>query len=247
MAGQTALLADRRDAVSSCADALRDLHTVLFQCGSSELGNLAGELAELRALCGAGLADVIAEARTRGVIENSHHASTAAWIADVAWHSRREATTLAKTSALLRSPDLDAVVDSVRQVDVDPGTAVVVATEFDKLAPDLREEAKPIVLDQFLAVGAEHGPAGVRRLRQESWPGTASRASSRNTRNAAAARSTCLPGGKPPPGCGTTGSPWTMRAARCWKPRSVRCPPRNPTPRRGNVTCGRWVGGAAQR
>jgi hypothetical protein len=166
MATGTALL-ERRQAVSGCADVLRDLHQVLFQCGSGELGSLAGELAELRALCGAGLADVIAEATTRGVIDAAQHASTAGWVADAAWHSRREATTLAKTAALLRRPDLGPVADSVRQTDVDPHTAVVVAAEFDKLAPDLVEQAKPVVLEQFRTVGAVHGPAGVRRLKQE--------------------------------------------------------------------------------
>ncbi len=43
----------------------------------------------------------------------------------------------------------------------------MVAAEFDKLAPDLRENAKTVVLQQFLSVAAEHGPGGVRRLRQE--------------------------------------------------------------------------------
>ncbi len=43
----------------------------------------------------------------------------------------------------------------------------MVAGEFDKLAPDLSDEAKPVILQQLLAVGADCGPSGVRRLKQE--------------------------------------------------------------------------------
>ena len=92
---------------------------------------------------------------------------TPAWVADHAWHSRREATTVAKTARLLRRPDLGPAADAVLSGDVDPVTATVVAAEYDKLAPDLRDDARPVVLEQFLSVGAECGPAGVRRLRQE--------------------------------------------------------------------------------
>ena len=56
---------------------------------------------------------------------------------------------------------------AVLTADVDLGTATVIAAEYGKLAPDLREDAQPVVLEQFLSVGAECGPAGVRRLRQE--------------------------------------------------------------------------------
>jgi len=160
-------LADRRQLVAGCADALRDLRTVLFQCGSGDLAGLAGDLAELRALAGAALVETIAEATARGAIDNSQHATTAGWVADVAWHSRREAATLAKTAAIVCRPDLAPVAESIRQVDLDPATAVVVAGEYDKIAPDLRAEAKPAVLEQFLNVAAEHGPGGARQLRKE--------------------------------------------------------------------------------
>ena len=121
----------------------------------------------MRALCGAQLAAVVAEAETRGVIDSSQCATTSAWVIEHAWHSRREATTVARTARLLRRPDLAPAADAVLTADVDPGTATVIVAEYDKLAPDLRDDAKPIVLDQFLIVGADHGPAGVRRLRQE--------------------------------------------------------------------------------
>ena len=43
-------LADRRQVIAACADVLRDLHTVVFQCPTGELGDLVGELAELHGL-----------------------------------------------------------------------------------------------------------------------------------------------------------------------------------------------------
>ena len=167
MAGGTTLLIDRQHAVSSCVAALRDLHTVLYQSPSGGLANLAGDLAQLRALCGAQLAAVVAEAETRGVVDASQCASTSAWVAEVAWHSRREASTIAKTARLLHRADLVPAADAVLDTDIDPGTAVVIAAEYDTLAPDLRDGAKPVVLEQFLTVGADHGPGGVRRLKQE--------------------------------------------------------------------------------
>jgi hypothetical protein len=165
--GGAALLSDRRQVIAGCAAVLRDLHTVLFQCGSGDLGDLAGDLAEVRALCGGQLAAVVAEADTRGVIDASQAATTQAWVADHAWHCRREATTVAKTARLLRRPDLAPAAQAVLSGDVDPVTATVIAAEYDTLAPDLRDDARPVVLEQFLCVGAEYGPTVVRRLRQE--------------------------------------------------------------------------------
>ena len=165
--GGAALLTDRRQAIAGCAAALCDLHTVLFQCGSDDLSDLAADLAEVRALCGAQLAAVVAEAEMRGVIDSSQCANTSEWVGEHAWHSRREATTVARTARLLRRQDLARAADAVLTGDVDLGTATVIAVEYDKLAADLRDEAKPVVLEQFLDVGADYGPAGVRRLRQE--------------------------------------------------------------------------------
>ena len=161
------LLADRRDAVSACVAALRDLRTALYQCPSDDLAGLAGDLAELRALCGAQLAATVAEAECRGVIDASQHAATSAWVADAAWHCRREASTIAKAARVLRRPDMAAAAAAMLTADIDPISATVVAAEYDKLAPDLRENAKAVVLEQFLSVAAEHGPGAVRRLRQE--------------------------------------------------------------------------------
>ena len=144
---------------------------ICIRCCSSvavvSLSGLAGGLAQVRALCGAQLAAVAAEAESRGVIDASQSAGTSGWVAEHAWHSRREAATVAKTARLLRRPDMRSAAEAVLTADVDVGTAAVVAAEYDKLAPDLVEDARPVALEHFLTVGADHGPAGVRRLRQE--------------------------------------------------------------------------------
>ena len=110
---------------------------------------------------------VVADAETRGVVEESQAASTTAWVADHGWHARRQAPTVAKAAKLLRRPEFGAVAESMLTADIDPATAVVVGAEYDKLVKDLKPDAAPIVLDQMLGVAAEHGPAGVRHLAQE--------------------------------------------------------------------------------
>ena len=160
-------LADRRQVIAACADVLRDLHTVVFQCPTGELGELVGELAELAGLVIGQLPAVVSDAEVRGVVADSQYASTTAWVADNGWHLRRQASSLAKAAILLRRPEFGAVAESMLTADIDPATAVVVGAEYDKLVKDLKPDAAPIVLDQMLGVAAEHGPAGVRHLAQE--------------------------------------------------------------------------------
>ena len=76
-------------------------------------------------------------------------------------------TPIAKAAKLLRRPELADAADSVLTADVDLGTAVVVGEQYDKLAPDLTDEAKPVVLAQLLDMGATCGPGAVRTLKQE--------------------------------------------------------------------------------
>ena len=167
MAAGAASLAERRQVIAACREVTRDLHTVGYQCPSGELGDLVGDLAELAALSMAQLAAVVADAEARGVVEASQCANTAQWVAEYGWHVRRDAYTIAKAAKLLRRPELADAADSVLTADVDLGTAVVVGEQYDKLAPDLTDEAKPVVLAQLLDVGATCGPSGVRTLKQE--------------------------------------------------------------------------------
>jgi hypothetical protein len=160
-------LASRRAAIAACRAALVGLRGVMVACSDRDLAPLAGELAEVRALAGAGIVAVTAEAEDRGVVAASQCASTAAWVADAAWHSRREAATVAKTAALFRQPDCVSIADAVCAGDVDLASAVACGQEFSKLAPDLNAAAKPVVVEQMLDIAAEHGPTGVRRLTDE--------------------------------------------------------------------------------
>ncbi|WP_353647680.1 DUF222 domain-containing protein [Nakamurella sp. A5-74] len=161
-----ASVADTRDHIAVLTARLKTLHTSVFQCPTGELGEFLGELAELRALAGAASVIVTADAETRGVVEASQSASTRGWIAEHGWHSRREATTVAKAAHILRRPELAEIADSIRTADLDLPTAVVVQGEYDKLAPQLLPDAHPFVLKQLVNHGAEYGPRGVRELRQ---------------------------------------------------------------------------------
>ena len=76
-------------------------------------------------------------------------------------------------------------------------------------------------------------PPGCAGSSRKSSPATAKPANSKTTNNAAGGRSTCPPAPRPPPASGTTSSPWTTKAAPCWKPRSDRCPNRQPNPETG--------------
>jgi hypothetical protein len=139
----------------------------LVACTDRDLSALAGELAEIRALAGAGVVAVTAETEARGVIAASQFASTAAWVADAAWHSRRESATIAKAAALFARDEYAPVADAVCDGDMDLASAVACGQEFAKLAPDLTESAKPLVLEHLLDMAYDHGPAGVRRLKDE--------------------------------------------------------------------------------
>ncbi|WP_353650975.1 DUF222 domain-containing protein [Nakamurella sp. A5-74] len=161
-----ASVADIREHAAALSAGLKTLHTNIFQCPTGELGDFLSELAKLRALAGAASVIVTADAEGRGVIEASQSASTRGWIAEHGWHSRREATTIAKATHILRRPELAEITDSIRTADLDLSTAVVVQGEYDKLAPELLLGAHPIVLKQLVNHGAEYGPRGVRELRQ---------------------------------------------------------------------------------
>ncbi|MBN9610708.1 MAG: hypothetical protein BGO26_15630 [Actinobacteria bacterium 69-20] len=165
--GDAAGLAERRRVVTASLAALRSLRSVLYQCTNDQLGALAGELAELRALAGAALAATVAEADARGVIAESHSASVRGWVAEVAPHARREASMVAACARVLRRDELSAAADALCSARLDLPTAAVIAGEYDKLAPDLAAGVAPVVLGHYIAVGADHGPGAVRRLTEQ--------------------------------------------------------------------------------
>lgn len=165
--GALVSLEARRAAFGACRSALAGLREVLVACGDRDLPSLAAELAEVRALAGAGLVAVSAEAEQRGVIAASQCASTADWVADAAWHSRRESATVAKAAGLFTRDEYAPVAEALCDGDLDLASAVACGQEFAKLVPDLAEAARPLVLERLVDIACEHGPVGVRRLKDE--------------------------------------------------------------------------------
>lgn len=63
-------------------------------------------------------------------------------------------------------PELAALRRAVLDGRVQPGAALAIATEFERLRPQLHEAARPTVLDAMVDLGGTHGPRAVRELRQ---------------------------------------------------------------------------------
>ena len=152
----------------ACADVLRDLHTVVFQCPTGELGELVGELAELAGLV------IAAAARGGGRCGSPRRGRRIAVRVDHRVGGRPRLAclagrppTVAKAAKLLRRPELGAVAESMLTADIDPATAVVVGAEYDKLVKDLKPDAAPVVLEQMLAWRRNTARPGCGTWRQE--------------------------------------------------------------------------------
>lgn len=153
--------------MDAAAAALQNLRAVIHQLPSADLGNMVAELGELAALAEAGIVTVVAEADARGVIEQSQAPNARGWIIDHAWQLRPAAGSIAKAAAVAGRPDMAVIADAVAAADIDPHLAGVIAAEYDKLRPHLRPDAHVPVLDAFLNIGMDHGPAAVRQLHAE--------------------------------------------------------------------------------
>lgn len=158
-------LADREAALDAAVEALQGLQSVVHQCPSGRLADLAGQLGQVAALATAGVTGVTADAESRGVVAESQCASTTGWISEYVWHLRSQASTLAKVVRVLRRPELAEVADGVLTADIDAGLGVVIAAQYDLLIPEIKPEAAPIVLRELYAQGAEHGVKHVKDLR----------------------------------------------------------------------------------
>lgn len=158
-------LADRVAALDAAVEALQGLQSVVHQCPSGRLADLAGQLGQVAALATAGVTGVTADAESRGVVAASQCASTTGWITEYVWHLRSQAPTLAKAVRVLRRPELAEVADGVLTADIDAGLAVVIAAQYDLLVPELKTEAAPIVLRELYRQAAEHGAKHVKDVR----------------------------------------------------------------------------------
>lgn len=147
--------------------ALDGLCRVMWQMPSDELGSWLSELDELAARAAAARVVVAVEAQARGVIEASRSGTTVAWLRDHApTLAAGGAGAVAKAVAVCRDRDLGPVADAVFAGTLAPAVAVTVAGEFDRVRRRVTDEARSTVLDALVAVGATHGSAAVRELRE---------------------------------------------------------------------------------
>ncbi len=221
-------MAQVRGLVAATVAALKQLPTIGYQAANAELLSVVGELDELAAFGTAGVVTMTTEAEQRGVIAESQFASTAGWVRDAAWHLRTGGSgVVAKCVAILRRHDLAALADAVRTTDVTPNVAVTggigVRQDFTRprcwcrsagIGQDDRDGRRP------------RTPLGETTPPTTARPARAGRCVFRMSRTPNVVTSICPLGGKTP-GCSTTNSPWTRKAAQYWK-RSGRCRSHSP-------------------
>lgn len=121
----------------------------------------------MAAIATAQIVAATAEAESRGVVAESPSATTTTWLVTQSPDLRERAHVLSKAARAIRRPDLGDVRAALLKLDITPAVAATIAPEYDKLAPALKPDAKPVVLDQVLAVGAAHGARSVRQLHHE--------------------------------------------------------------------------------
>ena len=243
--GGGALLSDRRRVIAGCAAVLRDLHTVLFQCGSGDLGGSGGRsgggAGAVRGAVGGGRcggrhprSDRMFPVRVdRGLGRGSRLALPAG-----GHHGGQD-------RQAAPPPDLAPAADAVLPA-TSTGHRRRDRRRIRQLAPDLRDDARPVVLEQFLSVGAECGPTAVRRLRQEILARYGQNDEFDPTKERCRRLIDLSPGAETTARGVELPHP-TTRAAPFSRPRSGRCPHPSPTPTRAQQTPVRSGGAAATR
>lgn len=158
---------ERHEVVLAAIKAVSDLDTVIHQACSADLADLVVNLGELAAAATVQIVATTAEAESRGVIADSPSATTTTWLVTQSPDVRESAPTVSKTARAIRRPELRVVRAALVNLDITPAVAATIAAEYDKLAPALSVDAKPVVLKQFLSVGGAHGARAVRQLHDE--------------------------------------------------------------------------------
>ena len=180
MERQPVNLEERRSRFEAARDAFVDLQSVLHQASGSELAELMGVIDDVAARASAARVTITAEAVNRGQVAeegtNPH-----AWVRDHAPSLRQGGAAAVAKIALAVAPPashwrpegaevdpdspLGMVWGGVRDGSVSPSLATAVLSELERLAPLLKEEAKPTVTTALLELGRTWGPAMMRRLR----------------------------------------------------------------------------------
>lgn len=165
--GALAELVGRRTAIKAARAALAGLTDLLDAVAEAELPAWLAELDALAAAAAATRLALVERAVTTRTVERSQAGSVTAWVRQHAPSlAGLGAAQVAKTVEVCRSPDLAALRRAVLDGRVQPGAALVIAAEFERLRPQLDDAARPTVLDAMVDLGGTHGPRAVRELRQ---------------------------------------------------------------------------------
>ncbi len=128
---------------------------------------LVTALGELSRRVEAARVALVGEAVERGLVTESGAASPVDWVLHRApGMAPAEAKAVVDVARAGGAPDVAPVATAVRAGRVPVRVAGVVLTEYRRLAPQLVPEAAPAVLAGMLDMGAGHGVAGVRALRE---------------------------------------------------------------------------------
>ena len=132
----------------------------MFAVRNAELGPFFRELDDLGRQVEAARVAILAEALGRGVIAQSACPSVTSWVIEWAPSLRAggagRLVAVARASRVVRNGALVAAVLGAR---VGVTNASVVLAEMDKLRPRIRDEAVEAVLDGFIKIATDHGPA----------------------------------------------------------------------------------------
>ncbi|HNV42486.1 MAG TPA: HNH endonuclease [Ornithinibacter sp.] len=173
-------LEERRSRIAAAREALVGLADVLYEATGPELGELMSAVDGVAAQAAAARVTITVEAVRRGQVAeegvNAH-----AWVRDHAPSLRqggagdvaRVVTAVVPAGAQFRPEGGEVDPEStvgivwagVADGSVSPGLASATMRELDRLAPLLREEAKPTVVNALLELGVQWGPGLMRRLR----------------------------------------------------------------------------------
>ena len=124
-------------------------------------------------------------------------------------------------------------------------SAAAVVSEYDKLRPMLGDLMQEPALTTLIDLAADDGPRACRKVRPFILARYGRRECCRTSRTGARRSSPSPRPGTPGRTPSSTGSPSTSRASPSSRPRSGRCPRRNPST--GSGTCGPRTGAAATR
>ena len=148
-----AVVASAVVASAEVVSAVVGLVVVASSVAEAELPAWLAELDALTAAAAAARLALVERAVTTRTVEKSQAGSVTAWVRQHAPSlASLGAAQIAKTVDVCRSPELAALRRAVLDGRVQPGAALVIATEFERLRPQLHEAARPTVLDAMVEV-----------------------------------------------------------------------------------------------